>query len=145
MPFSKEWKGGNMRKVYYAHSINDYGTEKEKRELDNIYRHFNDTVLVVNPNGCVPQNREEKDIMEMCFNIVANCNYLVFSALDDDGTIGLGVYNEIELALSFYMPVYYMANENCFIRVDECDFSEFDIIWKEGTSRRKYARVRFDG
>jgi hypothetical protein len=79
-------------KVYYAHSLLSYGTEKEKEELAHIKSIFHDVIC---PNN---------DIGEATRGLTAYLAIIRWSdiliASEFQSHIGMGVYKEIEYALS---------------------------------------------
>lgn len=91
-----------MKKVYYAHSCLKYNTEVEKYEMSLIPKHME----IVNPNGAAPQDIPEPEIMKKCFELIDECDCVMFSSLD--GVIGKGVADEIEYAYQTGKPVFYL-------------------------------------
>jgi hypothetical protein len=95
-------------KVYYAHAMLLYGTEREKEEQEQIIQRFPNCALV-NPNNL---ERPEDDGMEFYKNIVAGCDSLVFSRLAGRVTTGVGI--EIKHARSLGKPVYELRSAKLF-------------------------------
>lgn len=111
-------------KVYYAHHKMKYNTEIEKYELELIASkmkqeeyirgNHNEKLLrldspleIINPNGYIPQDISEKEIMKMCLKCISTeCDALVFSAIN--GVIGFGVWQEINEAFATGRKVYYI-------------------------------------
>lgn len=89
-------------KIYYAHPISFYNTEKEKLLSNLLLSHGYE---VVNPN--TPESEEGyKDFgMDYFYGLVKNCNALAFQRFDD-GMIGAGVAGEIKIAFEINIPVY---------------------------------------
>lgn len=86
--------------VYYAHSMLKYGTKEEKRELSILRKHFK---KVIDPSQVpLPSGYEA---MQACFELIeSSATALAFSTYR--GHIGRGVYQEINLALAWGLPVF---------------------------------------
>ena len=123
--------------VYYAHSMLIYNTEKEREEIDLI-RNYDTTII--NPNGWIYNSGNEKDIMEQCFVFIKQTDMTIFSTLKD-GVIGKGVYSEIEKALYYDKPVFYLRQNGDMKRFLEKDFDKIELV-NEGKDWRKYAKVK---
>ena len=56
--------------IYYAHSMLIYNTEREREEIEDIKKGFifYDKLQdrIINPNGWIYDNGDEKSIMEQC-------------------------------------------------------------------------------
>ena len=118
-------------KAYYAHSIFKYNTDVEKYEISLI------PYSVVNPNGCVNQTLSEAEIMHECFNLIDECDVLVFSSLD--GVIGKGVADEIKHALINGKQVFYIFN-NMLNKINEINIHPI----QSSSSRRIYATFEWN-
>ena len=123
--------------VYYAHSMLIYNTEKEREEIDLI-RNYDTTII--NPNGWIQNSVNEIDIMEQCFLFIKQTDMTIFSTLKD-GVIGKGVYSEIEKALYYDKPVFYLRQNGDMKRFLEKDFDKIELV-NEGKDWRKYAKVK---
>ena len=87
------------KKIYYAHSMQIYNTEQEKKELKylNILSKHN----VIDPNDkTFPEN---KGILPF-LKAINKCDILVCSEFNN--YIGFGVYQEILFALGKGMPCF---------------------------------------
>lgn len=128
-----------MNIIYYAHHINKYNTDEEIKEIELIKNHFKDC-FIINPNGWIAQDNDEKSIMNQCFHFIKhNCNMTIFSTIEND-IIGKGVYTEIKCTLDSDKTVYYLKDE-IFNKFTYEDFNKIKIIYEETKSNRKYAKV----
>lgn len=94
-------------KIYYAHSRMKYNTMIEQYEIALIRQKFSDAEII-NPNGTVDQTAGEEAIMEECYDLIDNCDALVFSSIS--GVIGKGVYYEIAEACACGIEPYKIEN-----------------------------------
>ena len=94
-------------RVYYAHAICLYGTEREKKELVLIREKFKDTEIISPANY---QNRP----MDFYLRLVDKCHIVVFSRLLGKVTAGVG--KEVNHALKKGKDVY-MLNEVSLIPI----------------------------
>ncbi len=94
-----------MNKIYYAHHIWKYGTDIEKYEVEIIKSEFLE-YNIFNPSTDIPQSIPMSDIIDKCLEQVSKSSMLIFSSVN--GCIGKGVYREIEKALEFNVPVFYI-------------------------------------
>lgn len=124
--------------IYYAHHLDKYNTLDELNELDLIESQFDNSVII-NPNGWIYQDTDEKTIMEQCFKLVYKSDIVVFSSIDD-GIIGQGVYAELLKAFMHGIEVYYLK-DNEFIKFTDRHFDNILIIYNETKSRRKYGKI----
>lgn len=105
--------------TYYAHSMQIYNTDQEKREYDQLNKlGFN----IVCPNRDLSLGNE----MSRYLRIVAKCKDLVAS--EYSGFIGKGVYLEIRWALRHEIPVYVLRKGSVFIVKNVKQFNTDD--WK---------------
>ena len=129
--------------IYYAHSMLIYNTEKEKEEIEDIKKGFifYDKLQdrIINPNGWIYDNGDEKSIMEQCYVFIKNCDCVVFSTLEDD-IIGKGVYSEINKALEYGKNIFQLNNGKLYI-FDREKYNKIEIVDK-GKDWRKYAKVK---
>ncbi len=91
------------KKLYYAHSLITYASDKEKNELEVIKKIFPD-YEIVNPEKISYTG------MNDCLVRVRSCTILVYSEYKQH--IGKGVYLEIQEALSAGIPIFYVNNYN---------------------------------
>lgn len=124
--------------IYYAHHLAKYNTIEELQELELIEKEFSNSVII-NPNGWVVQDADEKIIMEQCFKLVLKSNIVVFSSIED-GIIGQGIYGELLKAFTYGVEVYYLK-DNEFMKFTDRHFDNINIIVEETKSRRKYAQI----
>lgn len=94
-------------RVYYAHAICLYGTEREKKELVLIREKFKDAEII---NPANYQNRS----MDFYLRLVDKCHIVVFSRLLGKVTAGVG--KEVNHALKKGKDVY-MLNEVSLIPI----------------------------
>lgn len=99
-----------MYDIYYAHHQWKYGTQIEQYELDLIRGYF-PNATIFNPSVDLTHTKAdgEEAIMEECLETVRNSDILVFSSLD--GTIGKGVYQEVNEAEACGKIVFYIFRD----------------------------------
>lgn len=124
--------------IYYAHNLNKYNTLEELKELELIEDKFDNSVII-NPNGWIYQDAEEKTIIEQCYKLVLKSDILVFSSIDDE-IIGQGIYGELIKAFTHGIKVFYLK-DNEFIEFTDRHFDNIVIIYNETKSRRKYGKI----
>lgn len=81
-----------MKRVYYAHSIDLYGTEQERRDMITL---ASMGFTVVNPNQPEHDAGYKRDGMIYFNAILESCHVLAFRA-NPDGSINAGIGHEIE-------------------------------------------------
>lgn len=121
-------------KIYYAHHMYKYNTKVEEYELSLIKKTF-PKGTVINPNGFFsfsPQESEES-IMQSCLETIHKSDALVFSSMS--GVVGVGVFTEVNFAISLKKPVYYIQNN----KITKCSQVMFQIT-DEGD--RVYAIIK---
>ena len=92
--------------IYYAHHRWKYGTLVEEYEISLIKEKY-PNMDIFNPSVDLKiEGLEEQEIMRECFNVIDDCNIVVFSSVD--GIIGKGVFEEIKYAKSRGRLVLYM-------------------------------------
>lgn len=108
-------------KIYYAHCLNIYHSEQEKRDIKSLEslgfevinpadnkidkstgKCTNDKIKFIKINELIICNY--CDIMSFCLLLVRNCEALAFRSLPD-GSITSGVYREIEEAIKYNKTV----------------------------------------
>lgn len=94
-------------KVYYAHAMCLYDTEREKKELGLISKKLEDAEIIN------PANYPSRS-MGFYLGLVDKCQVLVFSRLLGEVTSGVG--KEVNHALKKGKDVY-MLNEVCLIPI----------------------------
>lgn len=110
-------------KIYYAHHIWKYGTPIEDYELDCIKKKF-DGAEIINPHTSLSQDKPEAEILQEAYDIIKNCDVLVFSTVS--GMIGHGVFNEVMVAANSGVEIYQLEGNDCYER-DE--FGLKDIVF----------------
>ena len=124
-----------ITKIYYAHHLWKYNTPIEEYELSVIKRYF-PYHIIVNPNGCIEQNREEGVIMKDCLDCIEKCDILIFSSVN--GVIGRGVYDEFNKALELGFPIYYIMDDILY------DARGYKFKFTNSGNNRLYAIVSTD-
>jgi hypothetical protein len=86
-------------RIYFAHPITDYGTERQARALAGLRAHFVDDLgrrhfEIENPDQPRHQIGYETGGMEYFKAIIEKCSHLAFMRFPD-GSIGAGVGREI--------------------------------------------------
>ena len=89
-------------RVYFAHPVTDYGTERERRALDDLAAQG---WYVENPNQPQHQAGYDRDGMVYFQRLAASCDALIFVRFPN-GAIGAGVGKEIDAAQGNGIPVY---------------------------------------
>lgn len=89
-------------RVYYAHAMCLYRTEREKKELLLIHEKFKDAEIIN------PVNYQQHACMDFYLRLVDKCHIVVFSRLLGKVTAGVG--KEVNYALKKGKDVY-MLNE----------------------------------
>ena len=82
-----------MRKIYFAHPITDYGTQRQARAVAYLESQWE----VVNPDKPEHQEGYKAEGMAYFERLAAGCDLLAFMRFPD-GSIGAGVGKEIEAA-----------------------------------------------
>jgi hypothetical protein len=100
----------SLERVYFAHSMLSYNTEKERRELGFIKARFPNTIC---PNRDI--GRAQRG-MPAYLNIVAWADRVVVT--DYEGYVGRGVHDEVKHALHLGIPVIYL-HDSMFIQVKD--------------------------
>jgi hypothetical protein len=118
--------------VYYAHSLRHYGTKKEKKDARMIGRLTG--LRVLNPKGKLSNN---SSWVSEAYLLIDKCQMLVFT--EYQGTIGKGVYTEIQYALEKRMPVYLLHDGNLLAILKR----DLHLV-RHGENWVKYARVLYE-
>jgi len=82
-----------MKKIYFAHSVTDFGTERQERAIASLSEHWE----VVSPDFPEHQVGYAKEGMAYFERLAASCDLLAFMRFPN-GSIGAGVGKEIEAA-----------------------------------------------
>lgn len=103
-----------MMNIYYAHHQWKYGTKTEDYELKLIRRYF-PNADIFNPATDLVSTKDDGEaiIMDECLKTIKDCDILVFSSLD--GTIGSGVYQEVEKAKELGKTIFYIYHDSLVI------------------------------
>lgn len=114
-----------MYDIYYAHHQWKYGTQVEQYELDLIRGYF-PNATIFNPSIDLIHTKAdgEEAIMEECLETVRNSDILVFSSLD--GTVGKGVYQEVNEAYKNDKLVLYIYQDRLMTDFDICVKSRYE-------------------
>lgn len=114
-----------MYDIYYAHHQWKYGTQVEQYELDLIRGYF-PNATIFNPSVDLTHTKAdgEEAIMEECLETVRNSDILVFSSLD--GTVGKGVYQEVNEAYKKDKLVLYIYQDRLMTDIDMCIKSRYE-------------------
>ena len=115
--------------VYYAHSLQKYGTRTEKAEIRQIRRLLH--CKVVNPREAVSNAGGGSKAMADCLKLVRKVPGLVFS--EYTGYIGRGVYAEVTLARELGKPVWLLRDRRLY------DTFELELLGSDWAIR--YAQV----
>ena len=92
-----------MSFIYYAHFVGDYNTKTELDDMKLIEKLFPNSTIF-NPNSEYHSEQYKKIGMEYFYDIVRNCDVLVFRGLYN-GKITAGVYGEIKTAEQCNIPI----------------------------------------
>lgn len=84
----------DMKKVYFARPISQYGNNQDKRDIELI-RSMGFEIL--DPNSKFYEEAYKSRGMSVFTDLVANCDGLIFRSFVD-GTIGAGMVKEINTA-----------------------------------------------
>jgi len=84
--------------AYYAHSMEIYNSDREAFEYDFISENFNGFVI------CPNNHLGEKGDIKPYLDIVKKTQTLFVS--EYQGYVGLGVYQEIQIAIKNKIPIY---------------------------------------
>lgn len=88
-------------KIYYARPISIYNTKQDERDIELLKSlGFN----VNNPNKAELVERYKTEGMELYLQLVRDSDAIAFRAFQD-GSIGAGVYKEIEEAVKYNKPI----------------------------------------
>ena len=112
------------RRIYFAHSRQDYGSLSEKKALNIIFGIYPNHV-VFNPGSEANQKNFKrlltpglpvKEYMKPFFSVIDECDMLVFTALEGN-KVGKGTYEEIMYAFSRKLPVFYLKLLDCYTEI----------------------------
>lgn len=120
-----------MKKIYFAHSMLDYNSKKEKDVLKIIKKTF------PNPVICPNNDIGELGGIEPYLRYVEKCGMVV--VLEHDRSVGRGVFVEVCHAIRKKIPVVvYRVSKKKFLKVTDAKVME-DYGW------RRYAVLRVEG
>jgi hypothetical protein len=96
-------------RIYHAHALCTYGTQTERAERRQIRATF-PKCKIVDPGQF--ENSVEKQVkgMKYCFELIRDCDALVFSKLLKKVTTGVGL--EIRYALAHHIRVYELKGKS---------------------------------
>lgn len=127
-----------MYDIYYAHHRWKYHTQEEVYELEVIRRYF-PNAKIFNPSTDIEMRiaAYEELVMQECLKAVDSSDIVIFSSLD--GTVGSGVYKEVEYAIDSGKLVFYLYQDTLY--------SAFHLYKRDEASRsdRLYAFVDAEG
>ena len=84
-------------RVYYGHSMLSYNTNKEKEELKVLRKMYGNIICPNNDIGKTDRG------IRVCLKIIEWANLIIVS--EYQGYVGYGVYNEIQTAIKYNIPV----------------------------------------
>lgn len=121
---------GNVDKVYFAHPVSDYGTDREKLCLDVLNEKFKN---ILNPNQ--PVHNEAYLVYGMSYfeDLVKSCSSLVAVAFAD-GEWGMGVWREAEEMARSGRTVFQLTPETGEIK--QVDINDIRPLSVNETRRR---------
>lgn len=96
-------------RIYYAHHQWKYGTPVEAYELGLIRSYFPNADIFNPFTDLNVYGRSEEQIMEQCLKEVRAADIVVFSSMD--GSVGKGVYTEIETAVQLRKLILYIHQD----------------------------------
>lgn len=128
-------------KIYLAHPVTDYGSERQAKALAALRAHFVDDLgyrhlEIENPDQPHHQTGYDKHGMEYFKGVVESCWSLAFMRFTD-GSIGAGVGREIGWAIKDDKMLYEVFNG----RVYPTHYRPTPILTVEET-RATIARIR---
>lgn len=95
-------------RIYHAHALCTYGTRTEKAERKRIRAKF-PKCRIVDPGQYEENFEKQIKGMKYCFELIRDCDALVFSRLLKQVTAGVGL--EIRYALSRGKRVYELSGK----------------------------------
>jgi len=126
-------------KVYYAHPMVEYGTRREREEL-NIIRRKAPDAEVINPARYSGDPGKTHEHMEFYHGLVDECDVVVYSDVEGE-FISAGVGEEVGYALEKGKPVYRIDhNTRRLVRV----YGEAKHLSRTGT-RLLYRTMKWSG
>lgn len=91
-------------RLYFAHPLNDYGTEREKKCLKLIKQEFPSSEIV-NPNSKM-STEMYKLFGFVYFEMLVNTCERIVAVPFPDGEFGAGVYREMQIMENNHGPIY---------------------------------------
>ena len=143
-----------MKKLYFAHSRKDYLSEREKNMLKKI-KHVFTGCKIINPGepnfqkkmeAMVDRFQSANEYMKPFFEIIQDCNFLVFMPLTT-GRTGVGTYLETRHAEACEIPVYVWDGRGFTTnyRLDECHTHAGKVDYKDNWSKYTLGETYNDG
>lgn len=115
------------KKVYYAHPITEYDTPVEAK-IEDKFESLCPDARVTNPNQPEHSEGYKKEGWPYFDRLVKQHDAVVFTC-HSDGTIGAGVFKEVDALLQRGCPgVFADPRTEEFIPVDKDDFSKFKAL-----------------
>lgn len=129
-----------VKRVYFAHPIVEYGTDREWRALKEISRAFKG-YEVVNPGDQDWQASVMGAIrllhMDFFDAVAAKCDALVFMSYAD-GKVGAGVYSEIQAAARAGRKIYEVTGTANRVRITRVEWKTIEPLSVAETKERTY-------
>ena len=108
-------------KIYFAHPVTDYGTERQAKAIAALERHWRENrrqpIEIENPDREHHQEGYAKRGMDYFKEVVESCWSLAFMRFPN-GAIGAGVGREIEWALNRSGHVYEVFDGGIYLARD---------------------------
>ena len=114
----KHAHSSDKRTVYYAHCMDIYNTQQEKRDIETL---ANLGLIVVNPNSKQVQAQYNSNPdFELFVNLVRHCDLFAFRGLMG-GIVPSGVGKELEAARGLNKPIIELPSyvNRKFLTVEE--------------------------
>lgn len=114
-----------MKKLYYMHPMNTYGTELESRQLERISKIFKGWEIV-NPNtpehqeGCQRVKKETGNAMPYFIELASSCHGGVALPFRD-GKFGSGIWAEALAIRQNHYPVWQLTFDGQFSLLNTAD------------------------
>ncbi|MFZ2205410.1 MAG: hypothetical protein WAV23_02375 [Minisyncoccia bacterium] len=105
-----------METIYFAHPVNTYGTAVETFCLELIRKKFPGQ-KIFNPNGLKHQMEYGRKGMDYFFEEVKQCENVVFLPFSD-GSIGAGVYKEVECGFNNKSDIYIFQEDFNLLKIE---------------------------
>lgn len=107
-----------METIYFAHPVNTYGTAVETFCLELIRKKFpKSKYKILNPNGEIHQIGYKERKMDYFFDLVKQCKIVIFLPFSD-GSIGAGVYKEVECGFNNKSDIYIFQEDFTLLKIE---------------------------